>query len=111
MIGRTGLILTPRARGVFLVLLGGLCLSSGGVLIRSVEHLGPWTILFYRALGFVVLLLAVLFAKYGRGTLRAFVDTGREGVFLALALGGGFTCYVFAMLMTTVANVSSWSSW
>jgi len=98
--------MTPRARGVLLILLGGLCLSSGGVLIRTVEHLGPWTILAYRALGFVVLLLGLLIARYRHETLRAFRATGREGLIMALALGAGFSCYVFSMLMTTVANVS-----
>jgi len=36
----------------------------------------------------------------------AFRAIGRNGAVLALALGGGFTCYVLAMLMTTVASVS-----
>jgi len=92
--------------GVGLILLGGVCLSSGGILIRYVNAADAWTILFYRALGFVGLLFCVNLYRHGRQLPRAFRAIGTSGIVLALALGGGFTCYVLSMLMTTVASVS-----
>ncbi len=94
------------ATGVGFILLGGVCLSSGGILIRYVQDVDTWAILFYRSIGFVGLLLCVITYRHGRQTPQAFREIGRNGLYLAVALGGGFTCYVFAMLMTTVASVS-----
>lgn len=94
------------AIGVGLILLGGVALSSGGILIRYVQDANAWTILFYRSLGFIGLLLLMVLFRHGRETPQAFRSIGTSGVVLALALGGGFTCYVFAMLLTTVASVS-----
>ncbi|MEQ8666766.1 MAG: DMT family transporter [Rhodospirillales bacterium] len=95
-----------RFRGIVLILLGGLCLSSGGVIIRSVDHVDPWAILFYRAVGLVALLILFSIWRHRRGTVAAFRSIGWEGGVMALGLGFGFTCYVFGMLMTTIANVS-----
>lgn len=92
--------------GVGLILLGGVSLSSGGILLRYVEQAEGWTILFYRSIGFVGLLFSVILFRYGRQTVRAFHAIGKNGLMMSLILGGGFTCYVFAMLMTTVASVS-----
>ena len=95
-----------RARGIVLVMAGGLCLSSGGVLIRSVEHVDPVAILFYRAIGLIGLMLFYTFWRYGRRTPSAFRAVGIKGLVMAAALGGGFVTYVYAMLNTSVANVS-----
>ena len=92
--------------GVGLILLGGACLSSGGILIRYVHDADAWTILFYRALGFVGLLFCVNLYRHGRQLPQAFRAIGTSGIVLAIALGGGFTCYVLSMLMTTVASVA-----
>jgi len=91
---------------VGLILLGGVALSSGGILIRYVQDANAWTILFYRSLGFLGILLAVISFRHGRKTPQAFRAIGMNGVVLGLALGIGFTCYVFSMLLTTVASVS-----
>lgn len=95
-----------RVRGIVLVLLGGLCLSTGGVVIRTVDHVDPWTILFYRAAGLVILIFAYILYRHGKRTAVAFRAIGREGIVMALALGVGFGSYVFSMLNTSIANVS-----
>lgn len=94
------------AIGVGLILLGGVALSSGGILIRYVENADAWTILFYRSLGFIALLLTVIAFRHRGKTPQAFRAIGLNGLIMAIALGGGFTCYVFSMLLTTVASVS-----
>lgn len=94
------------ATGTALILLGGVFLSTGGVLIRLIETPDSWTVLFYRGLGFVSLLLTVVVCRHRGNTLKAFRATGWNGVYVALALGCGFISYVFGMMLTTVANVS-----
>jgi len=60
--------------------------------------------LFYRSLTFFIVLTAFLVFRHRRRVVRAFVAVGRPGLLVALGLGLGSTCYVFALLLTTVAN-------
>jgi len=50
------------------------------------------------------MLFLILLLKYRKGTLDAFRAIGRPGLWAALALGLGSVTYVFAILLTTVAN-------
>ena len=94
----------PRyVAGVIMVALSGMCLSFVGLTLRHIETDDGWQILFYRSLAFSV--IVGLFALYRRGgRVRGWVtDVGWPGFALALVLAAGFICYVFAMLLTTVA--------
>ncbi len=92
------------AYGVALVLVGGTCLSFAGILLRSLESADGWQVLFYRAVSFFITLFLILLARYRSNTLRAFRAVGLRGVAVAVVLGLGSVCYVFAILLTTVAN-------
>ncbi len=93
------------AYGVFLVLLGGLCLSIAGILLRNLESADGWQVLFYRAVAFFVTLFAILSVRY-RGRLpAAYLAVGWHGLLAGTVLGLGSIAYVFALLFTTVANV------
>lgn len=94
------------ALGTVLILLGGVFLSTGGILIRFLSVTDSWAVLFYRSIGFVSLLLIVICFRHGRNTVGAFRAVGTNGLWMALTLGCGFTSYVFSMMLTTVANVS-----
>ena len=91
--------------GVLFLLLAGAALSSGGYLVRAIEDADGWQILFYRGLGFTI--TSFLFTLiYNKGKfVGPFKAIGWPGVIAALALGLGFGTYLFAVLMTTVANV------
>ncbi len=93
------------ARGVVCVLAGGTCLSFGGVLIRQFETANGWQIIFYRAIGFVLALSIFLALKHRGRFFAAFLAVGWPGVIAAVSLGVGTACYVFGMLLTSVANV------
>ena len=93
------------ATGVTLLLLAGVVLSSGGYLIRSVEHADGWQILFYRGIGFTLISLLFTLVRFKGRTARAYLDIGWPGLVAALALGAGFCAYLFAVLLTSVANV------
>ena len=93
------------ATGVTLLLLAGVVLSSGGYLIRSVEQADGWQILFYRGIGFTLISLLFTLVRFKGRTARAYLDIGWPGLVAALALGAGFCAYLFAVLLTSVANV------
>ncbi len=96
---------TAYGRGVLCVLAGGSCLSLGGVLIRQFETADGWQIVFYRAIGFILALSLYLALKHRRRFFGAFLAVGWPGLVAAVSLGLGTVCYVFAMLLTSVANV------
>ena len=93
-----------HATGVALVLTAGAMLSLAGITLRHIESAGGWQILFYRSLTFFVVVALYLVFRYRTRVVHAFVTTGRPGLVVALSLGLGSACYVFALLLTTVAN-------
>lgn len=90
--------------GVTLVIIGGVFLSLSGILLRDVESATGFQILFYRGLAFSIMLFLILLFKYRGKTFEAFRRVGKPGLYAALALGLGSICYVYAILLTTVAN-------
>jgi drug/metabolite transporter (DMT)-like permease len=90
--------------GAALVIVGGLFLSTSGILLRNLEAANGWQILFYRGFAFSATLLLLLLLRYRSGIGAAFHAIGRPGLWAALVLGLGSICYVFAILWTTVAN-------
>jgi len=100
-------VAVPPARhriGVAMVLAAGALLSIAGIVIRQLESAGGWQIHFYRSIGFFVVVFLYLAVRYRTAVLRSFVDAGRPGIIVALCLGFGSACYIFALLLTTVAN-------
>jgi len=93
-----------HATGVALVLTGGLLLSLAGITLRLMESASGWQVLFYRALSFCVVIFLFLVFRYRLRVFRAFVQVGKPGLIVALSLGLGSVCYLFSLLLTTVAN-------
>lgn len=89
---------------MLLLLAGGACLSTGGLVLRAIESADGWQIIFFRSLAFIVTLLAYLALRYRGRVIEAFRTIGWPGLIVALSLGVSFACYVFAILLTTVAN-------
>lgn len=91
-------------KGVMLVVLAGLLWSTGGIVVRLIEHATAWHIVLYRSLTLTLTLSIVIFWHQRGNTLRAFrqarVIAGVAGFSLSL----GFACWIFALTQTTVAN-------
>ena len=81
-----------------------MLLSLAGVTLRHMESASGWQILFYRSLTFFVVVVLYLSFRYRGRVVRAFLLVGRPGIVVAFSLGLGSACYVFALLLTTVAN-------
>ena len=92
--------------GPFLIFLGALSLSFGGLIVKSFEGATLWQILFWRSLFFSLTVLAFLIISYKKETFKAFYESGLPGFIGGIILSFGFCGYVFAMYNTTVANTN-----
>ena len=92
--------------GPFLVFLGAVCLSFGGLIVKSFEGATLWQILFWRQLFFVILVSIFLLFTYKKKFFIAFYESGIPGFIGGIILGCGFSAYVYAMYNTTVANTN-----
>jgi len=92
--------------GPFLIFLGALSLSFGGLIVKSFEGATLWQILFWRSLFFGLTVLTFLTITYKKKLLSSFYASGLPGLFGGIILSFGFCGYVFAMYNTTVANTN-----
>lgn len=96
-------MLANRSRGIVMVFTAGVLYSSAGLFTRAL-HVDTWTIVAWRALSTVVFTLAWMGVTQGRGMLRSFAFSAREWFRVPLMAVGGI-CYIFALKVTTVADV------
>jgi drug/metabolite transporter (DMT)-like permease len=90
--------------GVILVAIAGVLWSLQGLVFRQIDVAEPWAVLFWRSLGMIPVLLAVLAWQSG-GTLRpALAQLGPAAIIGGLGLVGAFGGAVYAIQTTTVAN-------
>ena len=92
------------SRGVLLVLLAGVCWSSMGLAIRSMEAANVWQILFYRSCALAPFLFAIIAIRSGGRPLAVIRKAGVASVIGGLALVVAFTGGIYAIQTTTVAN-------
>ena len=92
--------------GPLLVLLGAICLSFGGLIVKSFEGANLWQILFWRQVFFSIMVALYLFLIYKKNFFKSFYKSGLPGFIGGLFLAVGFVAYVFAMYTTTVANTN-----
>ena len=92
--------------GSLLIFLGALCLSFGGIIVKSFEGANLWQILFWRQLFFSIVVVLYLLVSYRKNFFKVFYISGLPGFTAGLFLSVGFAAYVFAMYTTTVANTN-----
>ena len=92
--------------GALLIFLGALCLSFGGIIVKSFEGANLWQILFWRQIFFTVIVALYLLIRYKKNFFKTFYDSGFPGFIAGAFLSIGFAAYVFAMYTTTVANTN-----
>lgn len=93
-----------QAKGALIVLAVGLVWSTGGLMLRSIESATSWQVMFYRSVGMIGFLLALMAVKHRGRILAPFVRMGRGGFFAGGVLVCSMICYVLAINGTTVAN-------
>ena len=91
--------------GILIVFMGGVFLSTSGIMLRSMDNANGWQVVLFRSLAFFITILTIMIFRYRRNTFAAYRAVGVSGIFAAILLGLGSVCYIFAMLNTSVANV------
>jgi DME family drug/metabolite transporter len=98
--------LLKKIPGPFLVFLGAVSLSFGGLIVKSFEGSTLWQILFWRSVFFILVISIFLFISYKKTVFSALYKSGLPGLVGGIILSVGFASYVFAMYETTVANAN-----
>ena len=92
--------------GPFLVFLGAVSLSFGGLIVKSFEGSTLWQILFWRSFFFIIVISIFLLISYKKTVFSVLYKSGLPGLVGGVILSIGFASYVFAMYETTVANAN-----
>jgi drug/metabolite transporter, DME family len=92
--------------GSILIFFGALCLSFGGLIVKSFEGANLWQILFWRQFFFAIIVILYLLFSYRKNFFKSFYNSGFPGFIAGLFLSVGFAAYVFSMYTTTVANTN-----
>ena len=98
--------LLNKIPGTVLILSGALCLSFGGIIVKSFEGANLWQILFWRQTFLSIIVALYLLIAFKKNFFKSFYTSGLPGLIAGIFLGIGFSAYVFAMYTTTVANTN-----
>lgn len=92
------------ATGAALIMVAGLLWSAQGLLIRNIHDSGPWSVLFWRSVGMLPVLLIWLSKGSASGLVSAMALAGMAGPVGGLGLVLAFSGAIFSMQSTTIAN-------
>lgn len=85
-------------------MLGGVFLSTGGLLVRFVEDASPWVILFYRSLMFSFTVVVFLLVSNRGSFVKRFSAIKPVDLLVSFLLAFGFIAYLLSLFNTSVAN-------
>ena len=90
--------------GVALAVMAAILWSLQGLIFRQIDTAGPWTVLYWRSLGMLPVILGFV-AWRARGRLGAALGaTGLAGIIGGLGLVFAFGGAIYAIQATTIAN-------
>ena len=98
--------IVKKLPGPLLIFMGAVCLSFGGLIVKSFEGANLWQILFWRQTFFAIIVALYLVISYKKNFFKSFYNSGLSGFIGGIFLGIGFVAYVFSMYTTTVANTN-----
>ena len=92
-------------RGALMVIGCGFFWSTAGIGVRMMSEANGWQIVFYRSIGLSVILLAYLLWQQGK-VVAPVKQIGWLGVLAGSLMGASFFGNIFALIYTSVANVT-----
>ena len=95
-----------RSTWVLLALFLAVVWSLSGLIFRMVEEADAAQLIFYRGISLSTFLVGLVAFRYRGGTVRAFRAIGRPGLAAGASLGIGSVFFLYAIMNTTIANVS-----
>jgi DME family drug/metabolite transporter len=93
-----------KQSAMYLILLGGTCMSFIGLCMRLVEAADGFQILFYRSISLSLMVGLICCLRRRTGPVDFVKSLDRTDMVMGAALAIAFTTYVFAMLYTSVAS-------
>lgn len=90
--------------GVALVVVAATLWSLMGLGIRQIEEAGTWTVLFWRSVGSIPILMAFIYVRSGGQSLARFRGVGVAGIIGGMGLVLAFAGAIYAIQSTTIAN-------
>ena len=93
-----------RKFGIPIVLLAGVCWSSGGLIYRLIENASAWQVLFFRSSTLFVMFALWLLIRYKRGIVKSLARAGWPALAGGCCLSVAFTGFILALDRTSVAN-------
>ena len=89
---------------LLLVIASAVANSGSGLIVRSMDSVGEWQIIFYRSC-FLAIALVTVFVAQSRGRVRASLRELRPWALLgSVAIAAVNICFIFSLTHTTVAN-------
>lgn len=100
------LALTTPRRGfaMALMVVSSIVISFGGLIMRNIHHADPWQINFYRSLGLMVAVTAILLFNHRRRAIIQVRSIGRVGILGGAMLAIAGISFLQALTHTSVAN-------
>ena len=80
------------------MIFGAVCLSFGGIIVKSFEGANLWQILFWRQTFFSIIVALYLLVEYKKNFFKSFHTSGLPGLTAGLFLGIGFSAYVLSLI-------------
>jgi drug/metabolite transporter (DMT)-like permease len=92
--------------GALMVIMCGLLWSTAGVGVRYISEASGWHIVFFRSIALILTMLLVMAWRNKGDVITPIKRTNRLSILAGLFLGISFFGNIFALLHTSVANVT-----
>ena len=92
--------------GAIMVIICGLLWSTAGVGVRYISDASGWHIVFFRSLGLVITIFTVMAWRNNGNLITPLKRTNKLSLLAGIFLGASFFGNIFALLHTSVANVT-----
>lgn len=92
--------------GAIMVIMCGLLWSTAGIGVRYIDSATGWHIVFFRSVGLVITILMVMAWRSKGDLITPLKRTNKLSILAGLFMGASFFGNIFALLHTSVANVT-----
>ena len=92
--------------GAIMVIICGLLWSTAGVGVRYISDASGWHIVFFRSIGLIITILTVMAWRNKGDLIAPLKRTNTLSLLAGIFLGASFFGNIFALLHTSVANVT-----
>ncbi len=100
----TGPERSQHLKGILLMTGAGLCWSTGGLFVRSVDITNSWEIAFWRSTAMALVMALLLCVRHSGRVLQSLTSLGVSGFLAGVFLAMASVCFILSVTRTSVAN-------